>query len=216
MSDKRCSKCREWKGLECFSKDKDHKDKKQYVCKKCRRKYRQEHSEEAKKYRQKHKEEKAEWQKKYQQEHKEELKQRRKNYREERNQHQKIKLKTNPYFRLNRTMSRAVYQVKKLSIKRGRSWKQLVPYTLIELKKHLKRTLPEGYTWKDFMQGKLHIDHILPKAIFEYEKAEDLGFQRCWSLDNLRLLPAKKNLKKGTKLIIPFQKYFPIEIKIKE
>ncbi len=66
------------------------------------------------------------------------------------------------------------------------------------------------------MKGKLHIDHILPKAIFEYRKAEDLAFQVCWGLDNLRLLPAEENLRKKAKLITPFQKNFPIEIKIKK
>ena len=53
-------------------------------------------------------------------------------------------------------MGDAIRQIKNSSIKKGHSWKQLVPYTLIELKKHLKKTLPENYIWKDFMQGKLH------------------------------------------------------------
>ena len=157
------------------------------------------------KYRKEHKEEIAEYQKKYQQEHKEEI-----------SQYLKIKYLTDPWFRLNDLMSSAISQVKNSSIKQGRSWKELLPYTLTQLKKHLKRTLPEGYTWEDFMQGKLDIDHILPKIIFQYEKPEDLAFQICWGLDNLRLLPHKENRKKWSKLTTPFQKHFDIEVKIKE
>jgi len=32
-----------------------------------------------------------------------------------------------------------------------------------------------------------------------------LDFRRCWSLDNLQLLPAKENIVKYTKIIKPFQ-----------
>lgn len=265
MAKKECSKCKEFKGLDCFGKDKSRKDKKQGVCKECRRKYHQEHKEEAKKYRQEHKEEAKEYMKqyyqehskkldqqkreyyqghkeeakqynkvyheehkeeigervkKYNQEHKEEIAEKTKKYhqehKEETNQRQRNRLITDPIYRLNCIMSKVIGKVKKPSIKNGRPWKDLVPYTLIELKKHLIRTLPEGYTWKDFQEGKLHIDHILPKVSFKYEKPEDLSFQICWNLDNLRLLPAKENLRKHTKLIKPFQKHFDIEVKVEK
>ena len=124
----------------------------------------------------------------------------------------KNRRRTDRMFRLNSVMRTAIWS----AIKKDSPWNILLPYSLIQLEKHLAKTLPEGYTWKDFMQGKLHIDHILPIAIFRYKKPEDLDFQICWGLDNLRLLPIKENLKKGTKLIIPFQKTFPINIKIKK
>ncbi len=219
----RCKKCK-WK-----YNQKNKKEIAQY-----NKKYRQEHKKEitqySKTYCQEHKKETAKcrakhYQKnkkkllekatKYYQEHKDERKLYNQKNQKTINQTNKIRYKTNSSYNLSRRMSRAIQRVKNPLIKKGQSWKQLVPYTLIELKKHLKSTLPKGYSWKDFMQGRLHIDHILPKAIFQYEKAEDLGFQICWGLDNLRLLPAKKNSSKGAKLIKPFQKHFSIEIEIK-
>lgn len=47
---------------------------------------------------------------------------------------------------------------------------------------------------------------------FEFSKPEDFQFQKCWSLDNLRLLPAKENLAKKDKLIKPFQPSLKLEL----
>ena len=87
--------------------------------------------------------------------------------------------------------------------KQGRSWVSLVPYTLDDLIKHLKSTLPDGYTWDDL--DKLHIDHKIPIAVFNYEKPEDDDFQRCWALSNLQLLPALENMRKNDNIDKPFQ-----------
>jgi len=107
-------------------------------------------------------------------------------------------------FNLNSKISRAIA----LSIKgnkNGRHWETLVGYTCDDLVKRLKKTMPKGYTWQDYIQGKLHIDHIVPKSVFNYIKPEHIDFQRCWSLNNLQLLPAKENLIKGAKLEKSFQ-----------
>ncbi len=214
MPKKRCSKCKEFKDLECFSNNKAWKDGKYPQCKQCRDEYYQENKKERlkyqKKYHQEHKKEATQWSKQYYKKNKEAIREYHKIYQQKnkkkiaeqakkyRHQHkeeirktareyqQKNKNNRNNYiknrriidslFKLNLNMSKAIQKVKNHSIKQDRSWNDLVPYTLIELKKHLKKTLPEDYTWKDFMQGKLHIDHILPKAIFQYEKSEDLDF----------------------------------------
>jgi len=84
-------------------------------------------------------------------------------------------------------------------------WETLVGYTIEALMNGLKSTMPDGYTWADYMEGKLHIDHIIPKSVFNYETPFDIDFKRCWSLDNLQLLPAKENLKKSDKLHEEFQ-----------
>ena len=209
---KRCSKCREFKSLEYFHNDKNRKDGKCFQCKECKLEYWKEYYKE-------HTEKKIEYERKYRKEHKVEINKYDRKYnqehKEEKGQWQKTRRVTDPSFRLNAIMSSAISRIKNPSIKQGRSWKNLVPYTLTQLKKHLKRSLPKGYTWKDFMQGKLHIDHIHPLAIFQYEKPEDLGFQICWGLDNLRLLPAKENMRKHAKLTIPFQKTFAMEINLR-
>lgn len=89
--------------------------------------------------------------------------------------------------------------------KGGKSWRQLVPYTIDELKHHLQKTMPNGYTWDDFMSGRLHIDHKIPHSVFNYSSPADHDFTRCWALSNLQLLPAEINIKKGASLSKPFQ-----------
>jgi hypothetical protein len=84
--------------------------------------------------------------------------------------------------------------------KNGRKWESLVGYTLDNLIEHLKQTIPKGYTWQDVLNGKLHIDHIIPKSLFKYKIPDD-SFKRCWALKNLQLLPAKENIMKSNKVL---------------
>ena len=92
------------------------------------------------------------------------------------------------------------------SNKNGRSWESIVGYTLDSLIKRLKATIPDGYTWNDYMNGaKLHIDHIVPISVHNFKSYKDTDFKRCWSLKNLQLLPAKDNIAKSNKLVKPFQ-----------
>lgn len=95
-----------------------------------------------------------------------------------------------------------------LSGKGGRSWQDLVPYTRDQLLARLKKTMPKGYTWDDFLSGELHIDHIVPVSAFNFSSYTDIDFQRCWSLSNLQLLCKKENLQKGRKISKPFQPTF--------
>ncbi len=120
------------------------------------------------------------------------------------NQWEKNRRKTVPKYSLNKKMSRMI----KLSLqnnKNGRHWEDLVGYKLEDLIKRLGETIPEGYAWRDFLEGKLHIDHIIPKSVFNYTKPEHLDFKNCWALNNLQLLPAKENRIKSSKLTKPFQ-----------
>lgn len=97
--------------------------------------------------------------------------------------------------------------------KNGRSWEGLVGYSCDQLIRRLKRTMPQGYTFNDYLNGKLHLDHIIPISVFNYNSAECIDFKKCWSLKNLRLIPADLNLKKGNKLDKPFQPSLLLEIK---
>lgn len=89
----------------------------------------------------------------------------------------------------------AAYMVRKL--KRGvfaNGWEQRLGYTAAQLIAHLKRTVPKGRRWDDFLQGRLHIDHITPCAAFDLTREDEV--RACWSLGNLRLLDGRENLKK--------------------
>ena len=62
------------------------------------------------------------------------------------------------------------------------------------------------------MDGKLHIDHIIPVSVFNFTNDNHIDFFKCWSLDNLQLLPAKENLVKHNKLDISFQPSLQLEV----
>ena len=128
----------------------------------------------------------------------------RESYKEHINQYHKNRRKTDIKFNLGSRMSTAINLALKGS-KSGRHWESLVDYNVADLKAHLKSTMSEGYTWDDFLQGKLHIDHIIPKSLFNYTDSSHPDFKRCWALDNLQLLPAEENLKKSNKYDKPFQ-----------
>ena len=146
-----------------------------------------------KEYRQKNEDKIKEYAKKYRKEHKTEI-----------NEYTLERYKTNPKFNINSKMSRRIYKALK-GIKGGQHWEEMIDYTLFDLVKRLKSTMPEGYTWQDYMKGRLHIDHIVPVSAFNFTKPEHADFKRCWALSNLRLLPARENLEKRAKLFKPFQ-----------
>lgn len=147
----------------------------------------------------KNKEKKAEYYKKY-------YKENRDNGRIYHKEYVRKKRATNPEFRLNSIISRAIGRSLKNG-KNGNHWETLVPYTINDLIKRLKRTLPKGYIWNDYISGKadLHIDHIIPIAVHNFKSYTDTDFQRCWALKNLQLLPAKENMSKHAKLTKHFQ-----------
>jgi len=80
--------------------------------------------------------------------------------------------------------------------KNGKSWEGLTGYTIEQLTQHLKKTIPDGYTWQDYIDGVLQLDHIIPRSAFHFVTVEDIDFKRCWALKNLQLLPSVENNRK--------------------
>lgn len=93
---------------------------------------------------------------------------------------------------------------KRGAYKEGRLW-EILGYSCEALEKRLRKTLPKGFTWDDFMAGRLHIDHELPLDAFNYSHESHQDFKRAWALSNLQLLPGSVNMSKGAKLAKPFQ-----------
>ena len=86
------------------------------------------------------------------------------------------------------------YSLRRMNIPRdGKSLKEMVNYSIEDLTKRLKETIQEGYSWQDFLDGKLDIDHIKPIKNFNYNTYSDIEFKECWVLDNLRLLTISDN-----------------------
>lgn len=104
------------------------------------------------------------------------------------------KHRNNPIFRLNYQMGQRIY----LSLKKekmGRSWKELLGYTINDLKQHLEKQFTSEMNWENW--GKYwEIDHRIPKSWFKYLKAEEEAFKKCWALKNLQPLELSKNRSK--------------------
>jgi hypothetical protein len=83
--------------------------------------------------------------------------------------------------------------------KEGKSWKDVVSFSLEELISHLKENINNvpGANWQDFLDAKLHLDHIRPVCSFNYKTFEDLEFKECWNINNFQLLPSSINHRKS-------------------
>jgi hypothetical protein len=89
-----------------------------------------------------------------------------------------------------------------ISVKAGKwpsKFEAMLGYGIESLVKHLERTIPKGYTMQDFCSGALHIDHIIPRSAFNLNDMSDL--RECWSMSNLRLIPAAENRRKSNKVL---------------
>jgi len=89
--------------------------------------------------------------------------------------------------------------------KQSKRWVDLTGYSIKDLENRLNKTMPEGFTWKDFMDSKLEIDHIIPISAFNFKTYADIDFKKAWALSNLQLLPKVVNRKKSDSLDKPFQ-----------
>lgn len=87
--------------------------------------------------------------------------------------------------------------------KGGKRWQDLVGYDVKALIKHIEKQFLPGMTWEN--RGEWHIDHIVPVSVFNITSINDIDFQRCWSLKNLRPLWKQDNIAKTNKLNKPFQ-----------
>jgi hypothetical protein len=109
------------------------------------------------------------------------------------------------------SLTKRLYSLIRQSILKNKSgwiWEKYVGYTLKDLVTHLKTTLPIGYTWNDYLNGKLELDHIMPVSAFDYESPNDYEFQECWRLENLRLVTPKENHEKGSKILCELEESY--------
>lgn len=173
-----------------------------------KKEYRLRNKEKIKEYGKQHRIENRERGRKYREKNREKVKAYNREYAR---QYYNKKRRTNLKYNLNDRMSSAINKSLKGN-KAGRHWESLVGYTVKDLKKRLQSTMPEGYNWQDFLQGKLHIDHITAKKYYNFTKYEHIDFKNCWALSNLQLLPAEENLIKGAKLYKPFQPALKMEL----
>lgn len=74
---------------------------------------------------------------------------------------------------------------------------KLINYNAKDLANHLTNNFNNGLDWSN--ENDWHIDHIKPKAKMKFKKIGDEIFNEAMSIQNLRPLCKKENLKKGSK-----------------
>jgi len=104
----------------------------------------------------------------------------------------------NPSYVLSHRMRRRLLSGLK-STKGGRSWQEVLGYSVADLRRHLERQFQPGMTWENI--GQWHIDHIVPVSSFKYQNENDPEFKACWALANLAPRWATENIRKNAKRI---------------
>jgi hypothetical protein len=79
------------------------------------------------------------------------------------------------------------------------SVKNLLDFTFEELKLFLKNHLSSIYTWQDYLDGILELDHIIPMSWFSWKYEEDEEFKLCFQKRNFQLLSSNENRCKSSK-----------------
>lgn len=103
------------------------------------------------------------------------------------------------------TMARSIYLSLK-GKKNGRKWETFVNYNIKQLMIHLEVLFEPGMNWGNYGNRRhkgirtWNIGHILPRALFYYEDADDSEFQECWALKNLKPEWEDENFSKNDKL----------------
>jgi hypothetical protein len=110
----------------------------------------------------------------------------------------RVKIRSTPEGMLDHRMSQSVREALR-GAKRKCEWEDLLGYSVGELKAHLESQFADGMSWAKFLNGGIHIDHIIPRMHFSYSSAKDPQFRKCWALSNLRPMWPKQNSISGAK-----------------
>jgi len=75
-----------------------------------------------------------------------------------------------------------------------------LPHSYNDMWEKLVSTIPFGYSPKDYLNGTLEIDHIIPVSKYIILEMGDNEFKKCWNKRNLRLVVKEKNRERGHKI----------------
>lgn len=199
----RCTKCNKLlpETTEYFYRDKRKKNGLKSLCKECciknTRKWQEENRDKFLEYKRKHREANPkkyrEYRRKWSKNNPECHKEFRENNKEWFKDYFQSKRKSDPQYRLNQRIGSNI-RMAIIEDAHGRSWEELVGYTLHELKDHLVAQFEPGMTWENHGSDGWHIDHIKPRHKFNFTIVDDQEFKECWALENLRPLWAEDNM----------------------
>lgn len=120
--------------------------------------------------------------------------------------------KTDPAYRIHKSVSYSIWCCLKNndSSKNNQSCSQFLTYSDQELKEHLEKQFESWMSWNNYGAYRRsvwddndpstwtwQIDHIIPQSDLPYQSMEDEKFKICWSLTNLRPYSSKQNLLDG-------------------
>lgn len=203
-----CTKCESLVAREDYGKNKGRHDGLSVYCKPCQRiksseekkteQYKKRRTQYMEIYREKNRDKMNEYAREWGQ-----------NNRDKRNQYgreanklwMRNKRQNDPCFRLRCNISRNISFAFRASnsSKRGESVLKHLPYTKEQLKEHIQNQFDSNMSWDNY-GSYWHLDHIVPQDALPYDSFDHPNFLKCWSLDNLRPLEAKENIRKGNKL----------------
>lgn len=106
------------------------------------------------------------------------------------------KRRTDPKRNLSERMTRRI-NASLVRGKEGKSWQDLVPYSLEDLVNHIERQFLPGMSWEN--RSSWHLDHIVPLSSFKFHSPNCEAFKAAWALSNLRPLWSGDNYKKSAK-----------------
>jgi len=128
-----------------------------------------------------------------------------KQWREKNKEKIKNRLKTDNEYKIKITMHRSF----KNSIrKKTKSFFKYTNLAYADYIDYFKNNFPVEFS-EITEKGKYHIDHIIPCAIYDFKNPDEIKL--CWQPENLRIIPAKENLKKSSKLDFDLIKKYKIE-----
>jgi len=223
-----CSQCGIEKNESEFIKNNKKSDGLRCECKICSLKYYKKYKENnveklktsQKKYREKNKEKVKKWHKEWEEKNREKRKEQMilyrienkqqilktsKQWREKNKEKIKNRLKTDNEYKIKITMHRSF----KNSIrKKTKSFFKYTNLAYADYIDYFKNNFPVEFS-EITEKGKYHIDHIIPCAIYDFKNPDEIKL--CWQPENLRIIPAKENLKKSSKLDFDLIKKYKIE-----
>lgn len=193
---KQCTKCGEFKSLDCFSKRSDISCGLRSQCKDCDRKAKQKWDAEnkqhcldySKQYRQQNKDKIKQYQKEYYLENQEQCKNYSKRYKQDNTTIVKRQYQQNFYYYKILYAFNALFKDK---IQTSEVFKNL-SYTVKELQHHLESQFTPEMSWDNYGEY-WEIDHIIPQNLFDLSDINNKDFKICWSLMNLRPLTVSEN-----------------------